>query len=207
VPFETVHPANRRIERRQTARVLLIDPDGKVLLFHDSDPGHPDAPRFWITPGGGVDPGETVEQAALREVAEETGLVLEPSDLRGPIAHRSVVHGYSDKVVEQDETYFVVRADAFDVDVAGHTIDEQTTFVGHRWWASSELRDTDALVWPTSLADLIDAAAEPGRWPITIDDAEESTVPANAGSVARITELRRLPGRSPRPSPAPGTTP
>lgn len=186
---------------------MLIDPDGKVLLFHDSDPGHPGVPRFWITPGGGIDPGETVEQAALREVAEETGLMLEPSELRGPIAHRAVVHGYSDKIVEQDETYFVVWADAFDVDVAGHTVDEQTTFVGHRWWASSELRDTDALVWPTALADLIDAAAEPVRWPITIDDAEESTVPADAGSIDRTTELARAPGRSPRPSPAPGTTP
>ena len=207
MPFAAVHPANRRIERRKTARVLLIDPDRRVLLFHDSDPGVPGSPRFWITPGGGIDPGETVEQAALREVAEETGLILEPSELLGPIAHRAVVHGYSDKIVEQDETYFVVRVDAFEVDVAGHTLDEQNTFVGHRWWASDELRRAEALVWPTSLADLIDAATEPGRWPIPVDDAEESIVPADAGSADRPTDAGRLPRRSPRPSPGPGTTP
>jgi 8-oxo-dGTP pyrophosphatase MutT (NUDIX family) len=207
VPFDAVHATNRRIERRKTARVLLIDPHERVLLFHDSDPGLPGSPRFWITPGGGIDAGETVEQAALREVAEETGLILEPSELLGPIAHRTVVHGYSDKIVEQDETYFVVRVDAFEVDVAGHTIDEQFTFVGHRWWASDELRATDARVWPTALADLIDAATEPGRWPIPVDDAEESTVPADAGSADRATDVRRLPQRSPKPSPAPGTTP
>jgi 8-oxo-dGTP pyrophosphatase MutT (NUDIX family) len=169
-------PPVRRTERRRTARILLLDPDGKVLLFEDSDPGLPGPPTFWITPGGGVDSGETVEQAALREVAEETGLVLDPAMLRGPIAHRTVVHAYSDKIVEQDETYFVAEVAQFVVDVAGHTVDEQTTFFGHRWWDRQEILTTSARVWPTSLAALLLAAEQPETWPITIDDAEESTV-------------------------------
>jgi 8-oxo-dGTP pyrophosphatase MutT (NUDIX family) len=165
-------------ERRWTARILLLDPDGRVLLFEDSDPGLPGPPTFWITPGGGLDPGETAEQAAIRELAEETGLVLAPGLRRGPIAHRTVVHGYSDKIVEQDETYFVVTVAAFVVDIAGHTVDEQTTFIGHQWWSRDEIRSTSARVWPTSLIDLLEATAFPETWPITIDDAEESTVPA-----------------------------
>jgi len=168
--------AVRRIERRWTARVLLLDPDGRVLLFEDSDPGLPGLPTFWITPGGALDPGESVEQAALRELAEETGLVLNAAQLRGPIAHRTVVHGYRDKIVEQDETYFVAVVPQFVVDVAGHTLEEQTTFIGHRWWDEAGIRATSALVWPTSLADLMVAAAHPEPWPVTIDDAEESTV-------------------------------
>jgi len=207
VPFERVPPENRRFERRNTARVLLIDPDGRVLLFHDSDPGLRGPPRFWITPGGGLDPGETVEQGALREVAEETGLILEPSDLRGPIGHRIVVHGYSDKVVEQGETYFAVRVAGFEVDIAGHTNDEQTTFVGHRWWTADELRTTDAIVWPTSLLELIEAATDATRWPIPIDDAEESMVPADAGFASRPTDAGPRSTRSRQPSPGPGTTP
>ncbi len=168
----------RRTERRKTARVLLLDPDGRVLLFHDSDPGLPGPPTFWITPGGGLDPGESVEQAARRELAEETGLVLDPAQLRGPVAHRTVVHAYSDKIVEQDETYFVARVAPFVVDVAGHTVDEQTTFLGHRWWDREEILATSARVWPTSLVDLLVAADQPDTWPITIDDTEESTVSA-----------------------------
>ena len=168
--------AVRRIERRWTARILLLDPDGRVLLFEDSDPGLSGPPTFWITPGGALDPGESVEQAALRELAEETGLVLDAAQLRGPIAHRTVVHGYSDKIVEQDETYFVAVVPQFVVDVAGHTLEEQTTFIGHRWWDKAGIRATSALVWPTSLADLMVAAAHPETWPVTIDDAEESTV-------------------------------
>jgi 8-oxo-dGTP pyrophosphatase MutT (NUDIX family) len=171
----------RLTERRWTARILLLDPDRRVLLFEDSDPGLAGPPTFWITPGGGLDPGETAEQAAIRELAEETGLVLDPALLRGPIAHRTVVHGYSDKIVEQDETYFVATVASFVVDVAGHTADEQTTFIGHRWWRRDEIRSTSARVWPTSLIDLIDAAAHPESWPMTIDDAEESIVSVAEG--------------------------
>jgi 8-oxo-dGTP pyrophosphatase MutT (NUDIX family) len=166
----------RRKERRWTARVLLLDPDGRVLLFEDSDPGLPGPPTFWITPGGGLDLGETVEQAARRELAEETGLVLDAGLLRGPIAHRTVVHAYSDKIVEQDETYFVATVAPFVVDIAGHTPDEQTTFLGHRWWDRDEIVATSARVWPTSLAVLLEAVEHPHTWPITIDDGEESTV-------------------------------
>jgi 8-oxo-dGTP pyrophosphatase MutT (NUDIX family) len=164
------------MERRLTARVLLLDPDGRVLLFEDSDPGLPGPPTFWITPGGALDPGETVEQAALRELAEETGLVLDPQQLRGPIAHRIVVHAYSDKVVDQDETYFIANVPPFVVDIAGHTVEEQTTFKGHRWWHRDEVLASSALIWPTSLADLMAAAEYPETWPVAINDAEESVV-------------------------------
>ena len=157
---------------------MLLDPDGRVLLFEDSDPGLPGPPTFWITPGGALDPGETVEQAAVRELAEETGLALDPARLCGPIAHRTVVHGYSDKIVQQDETYFVATVPSFVVDIAGHTVEEQTTYLGHRWWNREEILSTSERIWPTSLAGLLAATAHPDRWPVTIDDAEESTVSA-----------------------------
>lgn len=158
--------------------MLLVDPDRRVLLFEDSDPGLPGPPRFWLTPGGALDPGETAELAALREVAEETGLGLDRAELQGPIAHRTVIHGYSDQIVEQDETFFVASVGLFEVDVAGHTLDEQLTVIGHRWWSREEVLTTSARVWPTSLPDLLAAIDQPDRWPITIDDAEESIVPA-----------------------------
>ena len=64
-------PADRPRKLRETVRVIVIDQD-RTLLFEDSDPGVPGA-HWWVTPGGGVDPGESEAQAAIREVFEETG--------------------------------------------------------------------------------------------------------------------------------------
>ena len=121
VPVE--NPADRPRTTRETVRVILIDHD-RTLLFEDSDPGVPDA-RWWVTPGGGVDPGETVAQAAIREVLEETGCRLTEDDLRGPIARRHVVHGYSDQVIEQDESFYLAMVAPFEVDISAHTADER----------------------------------------------------------------------------------
>lgn len=168
----------RPLIRRETVRVLLIDPTDRVLLFEDSDPGLPSRPTFWITPGGGIDRGESAVEAAVREVAEETGYDLAPAALNGPIAYRRVVHGYSDKVVEQGEAFYSARVDPFDVVTDGHTEDEQLSMLGHRWWTADELRATEERIWPTELHRLVSAVAKGPTDPLEIDASEESTVPA-----------------------------
>ena len=60
---------------RLTARVLLLDPEGRILLMRGRLPGDPEAPRVWFTVGGGIEPGESAEAAAAREIVEETGFL------------------------------------------------------------------------------------------------------------------------------------
>lgn len=168
-------PAERPRTTRTTVRVLLTNPAGETLLFEDSDPGLDDA-RWWVTPGGGIDPGEGEVEAAIREVAEETGYRLQESDLIGPIARRHVVHGYSDRVIEQDESFYLARTDDFAVDVSGHTPDERLTFKQFRWWSTEELRATDDWVWPHELVELLHLVEERERWPVQLGTQEESTV-------------------------------
>jgi 8-oxo-dGTP pyrophosphatase MutT (NUDIX family) len=176
--FRPVEPSRRPVRHRRTARVLMVDDADQLLLFSDSDPGIPGL-HWWITPGGGIDPGESDVEGAVREVREETGQVVSPAVLVGPLAHRHVRHGYTDVVVEQDEVFFGLRIPGFVVDDAGHTEEERLTMTSHRWWTRDELAGTDETVWPAALPELwrrLDSWQD-GAAPIDLGVKEESTVP------------------------------
>ncbi|MFW5469918.1 NUDIX hydrolase [Knoellia sp. CPCC 206435] len=167
-------PDRRPRNRRRAMRVLLVDEQDRLLLFRDSDPGLTPVPIFWITPGGGVDPGESDLSAAIREVAEETGLAIDRDDLVGPLAERVVVHGYSDVVTTQDELFWFVRCDAFEVSTAGHTEVELATMTAHHWWTRAELEQTDEEIWPRDLLRIWDHVGHGDT--LQLGDVDESTV-------------------------------
>lgn len=178
-PLPAPVPDTRRRHRRRAMRVLLVDDDDRLLLFRDSDPGLTPVPVFWITPGGGVDAGESDLEAAVREVEEETGLRITQQALVGPLAERVVVHGYSDVVTTQDEQFWLVRCACFAVSTAGHTEVELATMTAHHWWTRHELEATTEEIWPRDLLRIWDVAPAPGtapRPPLDLSVVDESTV-------------------------------
>jgi 8-oxo-dGTP pyrophosphatase MutT (NUDIX family) len=177
--FEPVDPASRPTRHRRAMRVLLVDEGGRILLFQDSDPGLPGR-HWWITPGGGVEGEESDLEGAVRELREETGLVVDPGELAGPLARRTVLHGYTDVVVEQDEVFFAIVVPAFEIDVSGHTDEERLTMTRHRWWSREELATSTAEVWPEALLELwerFERSAVSGAPELDLGTQEESTVP------------------------------
>ena len=175
-PMVAVPPPQRPLRRRRAARVV-VRAAGRVLLMADSDPGLPGS-GWWVTPGGGLDIGETSRQAAARELAEETGLRVSAADLVGPIAYRVLRHGYSDQVLVQQEDFYALDLPAiFTPDSAGFTPEEQVTLSGFHWFTAEELGAL--LVWPAELARLVADATS--SQPIDFGEVEESTVPVALG--------------------------
>lgn len=169
-------PPQERPHKTRTAVRVVVLADEHVLLFADSDPGLPEQ-AWWVTPGGGIDPGETPARAAVRELWEETGLRITEEQLIGPVSRRVAVHGYSDQVLEQAEDFYVVRAPRFEVSDANHTEDEQLTLKGSRWWSLDELRTTSEWIWPSYLLELVDLADAPDRWVVDKGrETDESTL-------------------------------
>jgi 8-oxo-dGTP pyrophosphatase MutT (NUDIX family) len=161
------------VVERQAARVVLIA-GGQVLLQQGFDPGRPGAGAWWITPGGGVNGGESVEDAAVREVLEETGLHLSPAELGPVIAARVAVFPFEGRRFRQSESFFAVKVKAFTPQHHGWDEVEQRALIGHRWWTVDELRTTDEAVYPSELADVVQAVIDGTlSAPIQLDTARE----------------------------------
>lgn len=145
-------PEPPEVHDREAARVLLLDGAGRLLLLRGHDPADLTVGSWWFTPGGGLEGEETAEQAAHRELWEETGLRL-PS-LLGPVAERRQEFSFDGLLYRQHELYFVGRLDEVDVAVAPvvQTDLEVRSVLGWRWWSLEELTTTPETVHPQWLA-------------------------------------------------------
>jgi 8-oxo-dGTP pyrophosphatase MutT (NUDIX family) len=136
---------------RPNSRLLVLDSQDRLLLLLVEDPmlTHP---RLWITPGGGVEPGESFEQAAERELWEETGIV---APLGPCVWSRRVVVRFGQGLIDMDERYFVVRVDSVVLNMTNVTDWESTVLTDHRWWSLDELTRTDEVLAPRCLATVL----------------------------------------------------
>lgn len=139
---------------RRAARVLLLDPSGRVLLLRGCDPARPEH-RYWFTVGGGLEAGESLADAAVREVYEETGLRITVTDLVGPVRSDRVEFPFDGRWYTQVQSFFVVRADAFTADLTNLADYEVTSVDSTRWWSADELAATAERFYPADLADLL----------------------------------------------------
>lgn len=148
--------------RRRAGRVLVRDPAGAVLLCHGtagSDGG------WWFTPGGGVDGDETPRDAAVRELAEETG--IEVALDQPPALHRRARFTFLGRPTEQVESFWHVVLDHRPTVAPVHLEDYEAEVLDDwRWWRPADLEAADPL-FPGCLPALL----------ATIDDAGVPAVP------------------------------
>ena len=140
---------------RPSSRLLVIDPARRVLLLNFRFTTTSGALReFWATPGGGLEGDETFEQAAIRELIEETG-IDEPI---GPqIAQRDCIYELPDgETVRADERFFLVRVRRSDVCRSSLSGLEQRVITEHRWWTGDEVSRSNELIYPVDLVKILE---------------------------------------------------
>ena len=159
------------IPHRRAARVILFDEEDRVLLVRGHDADNPER-SWWFTVGGGVEDGETSQEAALREVFEETGIQLKQKELVGPIARRQAIFDFKSLVARQDEEIFWARVQAQPLSNSHWTPEEQRVIDEYRWWDLHELKKyaKNHEVYPRSLGDLIEQCLH--GWNGTVKDIE-----------------------------------
>ncbi len=143
---------------RRAGRVLLLDAADRVLLFHGYDPGRPEH-RYWFTPGGGLDEGETMAEGAARELFEETGLRIPAERLGDPVRREVTEFPFAGEWYRQEQEFFLVRVDSWQVDTVGFSDIERGSVDAHRWWTVDELTATDDRYYPPDLPDLLRSLA------------------------------------------------
>lgn len=156
----TVGPTGLRT--RSAARVILVDEQDRVLLVRGHDADEPTR-HWWFTVGGGIDPGESSREAAVREVFEESGLRLSVEELVGPVVTRSAIFDFARESCLQHEEFFFARVTHDGTLVRDGWTEIEAGFIDEMaWTTTADLRSTEDEVFPRELADIVDGLL--GGW-------------------------------------------
>ena len=150
---------------RPAARAVVLDPDDRVLLVRFQFP----AATVWATPGGGLEPGETHEQAIRRELAEEAG--LDDVDLGPCIWLRTHVIPFLNGLWDgQVERYYLVRTMPFEPRprLSWQQLNaEYMTAI--RWWSREEVAAAEGRWAPRRFPTLLEELLRDGPPPRPVD--------------------------------------
>lgn len=143
-----------KVRTRESARLLIINCLNQLLLFrfsHKNDALSGQA--YWATPGGGLEVDETFEQAAIRELKEETGIDVDH------VGHSLTERTFEmtlpcGEVVIAHEQFYLVKIAHADIDTSGWSLSEKSVINHYQWWDLNELRSINDIVYPSNIPDI-----------------------------------------------------
>ncbi|MBM7785792.1 NUDIX hydrolase [Tenggerimyces flavus] len=150
-------PNDFPVVERTAVRLVLLDAADQLLVFHTHDPNYPELGQWWELPGGGLDKGETYLEAAVRELREETGLVITPDEVGPPSWRRVSSFIYRTERRLQSEVIVKVRLTAVapDIDESQREEHEADDYTGFRWMPLAEVLVSSERFYPGRLPELL----------------------------------------------------
>jgi 8-oxo-dGTP diphosphatase len=137
------------MRKRRTARVLLLDEAGRVLLIRLVVLRPCGDFTFWLTPGGEIEPGETEAEAARRELNEELGLLL---PVEGPVYTEPTRFEHQGEMRDNLDSFFLGHCDSEAPKLRGVTSEEIALMQEIRWWTVAEIEASGERIFPVDLA-------------------------------------------------------
>lgn len=147
---------------REAVRIVLLNDKNELLLMciEDFDVSTLDGTkikRFWATIGGGTESGETVEQTALREIYEETGINAEAVELGPVIWHAEVDLMLKGKLTRMKEAFIVARTKQHEVALHKLTPEEALVVKKLQWFSLEDIQTCSEVIFPVFLAEYLPA--------------------------------------------------
>ena len=150
-------PGELQVIERDVVRVVVLDADERLLLFHTHDPVNPDLGHWWELPGGGIEPAETHQQAAVRELREETGILINTGQVGPATWRRRATFRHRRKRLVQNEVIVAVR-----LPISGPPVDEsdrldyeKEDYFDFAWWPLSAVQTSHERFYPGRLPQLL----------------------------------------------------
>jgi len=141
---------------RSSVKVLLLNQKNELLLMcaHDPKTTAPDGKyhgQFWFTPGGRIEKGESIQEAALRELYEETGITKDEVDL-GPV----VWYGEFDLILDGiltclKQTFIVAKTKRNDVSFINLDKWEKDALQKLAWFSFEKIIHSKEIIYPVVL--------------------------------------------------------
>lgn len=148
---------DRPLIERNVVRAVVLDSAGRVLLLQVGELDNPEFGRAWELPGGGIEPGETHAEAVIRELREETGIVITSEQVAVPTWKRDVLYDYRGMRRLQHETISLVRLAEPAPTIQDMLRDgfEQLDLFDARWWTQQQILSSDEWFYPRSLPSML----------------------------------------------------
>jgi 8-oxo-dGTP diphosphatase len=138
------------MRRRRTARVMLFEATGAILLIRFVIPRQEGDFVFWAAPGGEIEAGETEAEAAVREVREELGLEVQ---VMGPVYCDANQFLHRGEMQDNVDFFFRAECGREEPKLLGVTVDELEIMKEIRWWGVEEIEAAEDTIFPANLAE------------------------------------------------------